>query len=232
MLNYRWRVLQQGRLPLRPDGSMDRTNGHRCTSMLLWPEGEEPGPDNTLVTDPCFNQAGLATAAAALRGLQISWNDLGRGFSTHDHHDHVSSLKDQVQSQLRQFQPQPGGPLSGLQLVTLPGHDAEQQAVVFSDGGGEVWVVGDAVLDQEWLLAWAYYWPNRYGPEEVAETWRSVARVIAGADLVVPGHGPPFRITTTLLEVLLEGFQRAPFAELCPEVAGMIQGRLAEESVA
>lgn len=225
-MDYRWQILQQGRLPLRPDGATDRGNGHRCTSLLLWPEGEAPGKANSLIIDPCFNQAGMAAASAALRGLQLGWDDLGACFTTHRHQDHQPSFLGQEVSAPPPWRHDCDGPLAGLRLEPLPGHDEQQQGVVFSDGGGEVWAVGDAVLDQEWLLQWAYYWPNRYRPDQVAETWRSLARVMAHADLVVPGHGAPFRVTATLLEALAEGFPRAPHAELCPEVSDTLRQRL------
>ena len=51
---FNWLLLQEGALPLRPDGSNDLKAEHVCSSVLIWPTGEEPGPDNTVVTDPCF----------------------------------------------------------------------------------------------------------------------------------------------------------------------------------
>ena len=226
MTTYRWQILQQGRLPLRPDGATARENGHRCTSMLLWPAGEKPGRDNTLVTDPCLDMAGLAMATATLRQLDLRWEDVGHGFCTHPHHDHLSNLMDLLEHPLMRPELGADGPLGGLRTEPLPGHEQSQRALVFSDGGGEVWVAGDAVLDQVWLRAWAYYWPNHYTPEEVAQTWRSVGRVLASADLVVPGHGAPFRVTATLLDALLRGFPGAPHAELCPELPGLLRARL------
>ena len=35
--------------------------------------------------------------------------------------------------------------------------------------GARVWVVGDAVLDEHWLQAWTYYWPNGYRSAEIVE---------------------------------------------------------------
>ncbi len=227
-MDYSWQILQHGRLPLRPDGTMMRANGHRCTALLLWPHGEQPGADNTLIIDPCFNQAGAAAASAALRGLRISWGDLGSQFVTHGHQDHQPALPNQADREPAPWRPGTDGPFNGIRLEALPGHDRDQHAIVFRDGGGEVWVTGDAVLDQEWLISWAYYWPNKYDPEEVAETWRSVARVVSHADLVVPGHGAPFRVTATLVEELLEGFDRAEHADLCPEVRDILRQRLVQ----
>ncbi len=227
MTTYRWQILQQGRLPLRPDGSMARENGHRCTSMMLWPVGAAPCRDNTLVTDPCLDMAGLAMATATLRQHGLKWGDVGHGFRTHPHHDHVSNLMELVEHPL--MKPALGtGPFDGLRAEPLPGHHESQRALVFSDGGGEVWFTGDAVLDEAWLRAWSYYWPNQYTPDEVAQTWRDVGRVLAGADLVVPGHGAPFRVTATLLEALVRSFPRAPHADLCPELPGLLRTRLGE----
>ena len=228
MNTYRWQILQQGRLPVRPDGSTARADGKRCTSLLVWPVGSAPRQDNTLLIDPCLDKGGLAAASSALRQLNLKWQDLGHGFCTHPHQDHQSNLMEQVGHPLMRLDLAAPGPLDGLRLEPLPGHEESQRGLVFSDGGGEVWVTGDAVLDHEWLLAWAYYWPNRYTVNEIVQTWRSVGRVMARADLVIPGHGAPFRITATLLEALLRGFAQAPHAELCPELPGLLTARLLE----
>lgn len=228
MTTYRWQILQQGRLPLRPDGTMARAEGKRCTCMLIWPADQTPRRDNTLITDPCLDQGGLAAASSCLRQLDLKWTDLGHGFRTHPHDDHTSNLMELLDHPLMRLDLAADGPLAGLHLEPLPGHERRQNALVFSDGGGQVWVTGDAVLDEAWLRAWAYYWPNRYTVEEIVQTWRSVGRVLANADLVVPGHGAPFRVTATLLEALLKTFPQAPHAELCPELPGLLKSRLLE----
>jgi hypothetical protein len=83
------------------------------------------------------------------------------------------------------------------------------------------------VLDREWLLAWAYYWPNGYSREEIVQTWRSVAAVLR-ADVIVPGHGAPIDVTPELCDELCRGFDRAEHASECGDVRDRIRRRFAE----
>ena len=146
---YEWTILQVGELPLRPDNRVDPGAEHRCTSVLIWPEGERPG------------------------------------------------------------------------------HEPSLRALVFPSAAEEqVWIVGDAILDEAWLRAWGYYWPNQYRPPEIVRTWQSVAAILSGADVVVPGHGPPIPVTPELLENLIAGFPTADQPDRCPEVAQALRARL------
>jgi glyoxylase-like metal-dependent hydrolase (beta-lactamase superfamily II) len=87
-------------------------------------------------------------------------------------------------------------------------------------------VVGDAILDRDWLLAWMFFWPNHYEALDVVETWRSVAKILDKADVVIPGHGPPIRVDAELLQTLLDRFPKAFQAHWCPEVARVLRSRL------
>ena len=112
-----------------------------------------------------------------------------------------------------------------LATVPCPGHAPDLQALRFPSESGEVWIVGDAILSLEWLLDWRYYWPNGYDVDEVIQTWRSVAAILAGAEVVIPGHGPTFKVTAALLRDLVEGFPKAPSAAKCPDVLATLVGR-------
>ncbi len=91
---------------------------------------------------------------------------------------------------------------------------------------GTVCVASDAILNRESLLAWQYFWPNVYEGPEVVETWRSLAKILATADTVIPGHGPPIRITSDLLAEMIDNFPRAEYGSLCPDVVGVFSQRL------
>ncbi|MBI5958555.1 MAG: hypothetical protein HY866_07470 [Chloroflexi bacterium] len=224
---FNWRVLQDGQLPLRPDKQVDLSAEHRCTTLLVWPVDAPPSAANTVVVDPCFTSAGSQVAQAQLAGLNVSFEILRRTFVTHPHHDHLPHLPREMPP--IQFQEILFGPEMppGMKLVHCPGHDFPLMALVFTAADGlPVWVVGDAILDEEWLRAWGYYWPNGYTPDAVAETWRSVARIVSGAAIIVPGHGPAFAVTADLVRHLLETFPSAAYANLCPSVESQLQARL------
>lgn len=225
MKRYQWEILQHGELPLRPDGRIDQTADHLCTSVLLWPEGESLTPENTLITDPCF--AGERAADALLRLQEIGFDRLtiGRYFVTHPHHDHMPFLNFAFPLKGNPFSQ---NPLEDMRLIACPGHHPQLQALCFRDGQDQnIWIVSDAVLDREWLLAWNYYYPNGYFSDEIITTWRSVAQICAGADLIVPGHGEPIVVTADLLHELIAGFPRAKHAEDCPDVIEMLKRQVA-----
>lgn len=225
---YDWVMLQQGELPLRPEGWVDPSAEHRSTSTLIWPEGERPTRDNTLLADPYFTDRGFREASSVLARLGLPFDEIGRIFVTHPHFDHCLQLPaDVTAAGPPPFESGDAGPLAGVRRMPCPGHERSLHALVLrATSGEEVWIVGDAILDEPWLRAWGYYWPNRYGPSDVVETWRSVATILARADVIVPGHGRPITVTPGLLEHLLADFPAARYSERCVEVGEIIERRL------
>jgi glyoxylase-like metal-dependent hydrolase (beta-lactamase superfamily II) len=114
----------------------------------------------------------------------------------------------------------------GIDMVACPGHAADLLVLTFRDARGMVCVASDVILNREWLVAWQYYWPNVYEAPEIVKTWRSLAKILATADTVIPGHDPPIRITADLLGELIDNFPRAEYGSRCPEVVGVLNQRL------
>ena len=222
---FNWMILQAGQLPLRPDGRLVHTAEHRCTAVLIWPHGVHPAVDNTILIDPCFTDTGIEEAHAKLDRLDIALDDVGRIFITHLHGDHMLHLPYDVPAP--RFRPlRPDTRIDGIELVLCPGHHPLLLALTFRAADGRaIWVVGDAVLDEEWLRAWHYFWVNGYTPDEIAETWRSVAAIVARADLIIPGHGAPITVDAELVGHLLETFPQAAFADRCPSVIPTLRTR-------
>jgi len=228
---FSWLVLQEGSLPLRPVVTEYSMAPHACTSVLLWPEKEKPGSPPTIITDPCLTEQGYRNATLKLDKLGSSLRDIGLHFSTHEAHwDHALSIPGPTGGlDWTALEPGKGRIPPGIQLVHLPGHEADLHALTFQAGEGKIWIVGDAVLDEEWLLAWGYYWPNQYTEAEILQTWRSVARILAEADVVIPGHGTAVPVTPDLLAALARAFPDARCASKCPDVLETINKRLAGE---
>ncbi len=226
--NYNYAVLQTGTLPLTPYGTTDSSVEHRCTSILVWPDGQQARTENTVVTDPCFTEGGFREAASELEGLGLEFHYIGYVFVTHPHLDHALQVPPDVTTPaVREFPPQPEGPFSGIRRVRCPGHMPELGALVFrSPDNASVWIASDAVLNLEWLRAWGYYWPNGYSKSEIVQTWRSVANILSEADVVVPGHGPPISVTASLLAELVAGFPAAEHADACPDVRECLNERV------
>lgn len=225
---FDWAILQEGRLKIDLTGKR-RSEGGYCTVTAVWPTGEAPSAENTFLVDPCFFQAGLyqqAIGEAQRHGIDLP--NLHHVFVTHRHFDHVPTAiggeRARFVSDMIPVQRQPG-----LAMVGLPGHSPDLRALIFrSPPHGEVWIVGDAILEEDWLAAWAYYWPNGYSAAEIVQTWRSLRLILASADVIIPGHGPEIRITPSLLDTMLASFPKADYAEACPEVPDTLRARLAQ----
>jgi len=134
---YDYLLLLVGSITVDPDFSIDRSVEHRCSSVLIWPQGEQPSRHNTVLTDPCFTDRGFPHAAAHLNRLGLAFGDIGRIFVTHRHGDHRFSLLDRtVRSDFARFRPGVTGPLSGISTLPCPGHTPEWQALVFRSSTG------------------------------------------------------------------------------------------------
>lgn len=228
---FEWRLLQEGSLPLRPDGIINHALEHRPTSTLIWPEGRLFQREHTLLTDPYFTSNSFALAELGLGLLAgVSFKDIGHIFVTHQHYDHQLHFPADAPEPpppFIEFVPGVTKGFEGITAVPCPGHAPDLRALVFTSPTDErVWVVGDAVLDKEWLLAWRYFWPNNYSPAEIVQTWRSVAMIVAQADVIVPGHEVQIRVTPQCVEELIAGFPRAEHAAECPDVLETLRERL------
>ena len=235
---YNYASLQEGTLPLRPDSISIYSIEHRCTSALIWHADENPTARNTIVTDPCFTSSGFADATIQLKQLGLTIADIGYYFVTHQHWDHMPDVPprpplpkwlnwDDVDA-ARAGRPRPYAlfDFPDLDSIPCPGHDPLAQALVFRSPRDEtVWIVGDAVLNLEWLGRWQYYWPNGYTDAEVIETWRSIAKILS-ADIIIPGHGAPIPVTRALLEHLRATFPMTEHAPQCLDVLEAIDARL------
>ena len=229
---YVWLILQDGNLPLGPDRQFNEGD-HVCTATLIWPDGERPTRDNSLVIDPCFNTTGWATAVKRLASVGVTPDDIGYYFECHQHDDHrlqipnLRSLLTRRQCDLTwKCLERPPSVFPGISFPLCPGHDADLRAVRFRDQCGELWITSDAVLNREWLVAWEYYWPNIYSMPQIVETWRSIGKIVAAADTIVPGHGSPIRVDVELLQELIDRFPNAEYASQCPDVLTVLKDRL------
>jgi glyoxylase-like metal-dependent hydrolase (beta-lactamase superfamily II) len=228
MQSYQWKVLQEGTLAMKPNRQIEPVVEHRPTVVLLWPQGELPSPQNTLLTDPHFTDWGFEQAGHSLRQIGISFASIGHIFVTHYHFDHMPRLPAQTpQYAFKLFAPDENDLFPDLRAVDLPGHDPYLRGLAFTATSGEqVWIVADAILNEDWLRAWEYYWPNGYERDEIIQTWHSVAIIMANADVIVPGHGLPFRVTPELINCLIAGFVQAEYAKRCPDVAETLRKRV------
>lgn len=230
MNRFNYAILQPGSINAKPNGKLIPFVEHRSTSTILWPEKFSPSIENTIITDPCFTSEGYQHSIAILKELGMTFADIGYVFITHPHDDHIVRFpKEIIKPSFKKFDPTNNVLSSGIHISSSPGHSIKLQSLFFQSSSGKtVCITGDAILNKEWLLAWQYFWPNRYTQEEIIQTWKSVAAIIASADVIVPGHGGSITVTATLVEKMLRSFPSAPHSDKCSGVAHVLENRLNE----
>jgi glyoxylase-like metal-dependent hydrolase (beta-lactamase superfamily II) len=222
---YHYIFLQKGSISLAPNGTIDLSIEHRCSSVLIWPEGEQLSINNTILTDPCFTPEGFRNAEQELKRLGRAFTDIGHIFITHPHGDHLPNFP--YGKELARFREGTLNSFPGIRTFPCFGHAPGLHAFVFRSVSDEnVWIVGDAILNLEWLKAWKYFWPNLYSRREIVQTWESVAKILLSADVVISGHGGPIYVTASLLKELLSTFPSANYADQCQNVEQFLNRRL------
>lgn len=222
---FNWQILQMGNLALTLTGAASGFSG-RCTSVLIWPE--LASMQGSVLVDPCFEFETYHKAEQWLEGQGMSFVACENVFITHKHVDHLirvpdTALRTRLTTRWLLDAPLP----NGIVTYPVPGHHPEQRALVFEDTEGQqTWVVGDAILDETWLREWRYYRPNGYRRAEIVQTWRTVAMILSQADVIVPGHGAPIRVSDALIEDVLTTLPQAEHIRDCPDVRFKIQSRL------
>ena len=225
---YNYVLLQNGTLPLSPEGTYNYSLEHRCTSVIIWPEDEQPSFNNTVAVDPCFTSQGFLYAAEQLEQLHLSFLDIGWVFVTHRHGDHLPNLTRFLgYIKYKKFRAGANKAFASISNIRHPGHAPDLRVFAFRPTSRQtVCVTGDAILDERWLKAWRYYWPNGYTIPEIVQTWESVANIISYADLIIPGHGEPIPVTAALVQEVLAMFAHAKHASECQDVEQLLSNRL------
>ncbi|NWR54009.1 MBLC1 protein, partial [Bucorvus abyssinicus] len=188
-------VLQEGFSTPRPDGTV------RADGSITLVRG---GPVTALVdTGGPWNRRRLPELLAE-RGL--SPEDVTHVVCTHGHSDHVGNINlfagatvvvgHDVCRGDGFYQPRAmagGGPYvldpGYLQVVATAGHTKDHVSLVVGGTAlGTAVVAGDLFEKEEDEEEW------RAWSQEPEEQEKSRRKVVAMADVIVPGHGPPFRV--------------------------------------
>jgi glyoxylase-like metal-dependent hydrolase (beta-lactamase superfamily II) len=143
MTRYNYTILQEGTLPLRPDGVNAYGVEHRCTAALIWTADEKPTARNTIVTDPCFTSSGFTDAEIRLKQLGLTIADIAYYFVTHQHWDHMPDVpprpplpqwvnwNDVDVTGAGRPRPYTSFNFPDLNSTPCPGHDPLAQALLF-----------------------------------------------------------------------------------------------------
>ena len=162
----------------------------------------------TIVVDPGMEDKRLVTGLAAAR---VSPEQVDTVVLTHTHGDHYKSVGLLPRARLVASGPEVnawrarGAPdkellarlvptitaiAPGVRLLLTPGHTPGSATVLVSQAGQLVAIVGDAVDSRDFFLRRE---PSHNAVDPAAEK-RNFELFAAIADVIVPGHGRPFRI--------------------------------------
>jgi glyoxylase-like metal-dependent hydrolase (beta-lactamase superfamily II) len=169
-----------------------------CTCTVI------SGDDFHVIVDPSLEDE-VAMTAELKRRTGLSPDNINGVFITHQHGDHVAGLKhfpgakwfagsevaaglNSTQRFTKQIEPAGTTLFGALDVISTPGHTPDHQCLRFDYRGLSIVIAGDSVATKDfWDEKRAYY--NVLDP---AESKRSMQKIEALADIIVPGHDNSF----------------------------------------
>ena len=164
--------------------------------------------EKTMIVDPAYGpyrekKQGILEDAVQMKILElkmklvgIKMDDIDLVFTTHGHPDHMNLADKFVENGMKlignDHYSSESQVMEGVEVIRTPGHSDDHHILRFNDGTYDVVVSGDAVVSLDYYKELAPYWMNRYSKGEIRVTRKSMYEISKMADLIIPGHGPPF----------------------------------------
>lgn len=175
-------------------------------------------PDDLVLVDTGFDCEGdlspanerenRRTLELHLERAGVRPEEITKVFLTHLHRDHAGNLErlpgarwycsrrtlEECHAPIRErLIPLDEGDRLARDAVVLasPGHTHGHASIIWSAGGVRIGVAGDAILSLAWLQS-GQIWRFNGDFYDAATARESAARLLAAADIVIPGHGEPF----------------------------------------
>jgi glyoxylase-like metal-dependent hydrolase (beta-lactamase superfamily II) len=185
--------------------------GGSTVTLLRGPEGlllVDTGYDNEDDPSPANDEANWRRLQARLGEAGVDPAEIAKVFLTHLHRDHAGNLERFPGARWycprlaldgyrgsggERFIPLDEGDRLTRDVVLLvtPGHTRGHGSLLWCAGGVRIAVAGDAILNLAWLQS-GHIWRFNGDFYDEAAARESMARLLAAADLVIPGHGEPF----------------------------------------
>jgi len=193
----RWDVVTIGNLSRNKYWGESDKKGVRpalCTCTLI------SGGSFRLLVDPSLADA-ERMAAELDRRTGLKPRDITAVFITHEHADHVAGLAHFPDSKWlaapgvaealnsdgqrpRKVERVATSLFDAIEVIPFPGHTRTHHGLGFECDGAAVVVAGDAVATRDFFRHRQAF----FNAEDSGEAIRTMARIAAAADLIVPGH--------------------------------------------
>jgi len=183
------------------------------TDVLLADTGYDCESD----LSPANDETNWRSLEGQLKFHRVAARDITRVFITHFHRDHFGGIehfehahwychpiaRDRLPAPLKdKFIPvDDGGQLMrNTRVLHTPGHTEGHASVLWTDDARLVRfaICGDAILSLAWLMS-GYTWKFNADFYNLESAQASAAKLLASADLLIPGHGQPFFARTATL---------------------------------
>lgn len=207
-MKYKFRILQTGSIPLNFQGKINTALKHRATSTLVYREiNNKIDKSFLLIVDPAWVlKSEMTKAEDRIKDLQITLKDINHLFLTHSHYDHRCGLKNLAKEKSNlmrmihsKYLIESG--INKIEIIQTPGHSYDSRALIIHSKKRTA-IVGDAVINYEYLMQWGYYYPNQYKPNEISETRQTMKKLIENNDVIIPGHGSAISVDDNLRQKL------------------------------
>jgi len=219
----RWKALTTGQLSRNIYWGESNDRAYRsvlATGTVIWDD------EHVILVDPAEP---LEITGEKLRALDLSPEKVDIIVSTHFHGDHrvdagrypnaacymsrimmedfrasirdgnvPKQYTDGIAGVFQEIDPETET-LPGVELISLPGHTRGDMGVLFQAEEGRILAAGDTIITVEFYAHCDGFWINH----DLEATKRSIRKASGIADIIIPGHGAPFRTA----DVKVDGMQ-------------------------
>ena len=188
-----YKILYEGTLPRDPHGNWNSNILHRCTTALIYcMKNEEIDKSSTILTDPGWtdNDEELKIING-LEKIDLSFEDIEYVFITHAHNDHICGIMNCSAIENAKILMKDSEIMNRfpLEIFSTPGHSPDSRTLCFQCDKKYTAVVGDAVINEDYLINQEIYRPNGYTGKEEKQTIETMQFIKDKFDVIIPGHG-------------------------------------------
>ncbi len=201
MDQIKYKILIHGSLPVDANLKYHGDIPHICTSTLIYKIKDNTIiKDSLVLCDPAWIDSQYEDQIRQnLHSLDLTFADINYVFVSHEHMDHCLALHSSslLNSAIRLTQKNIYL-IKDLSIRSAPGHTHDSLILFFKSEDIKTAVVGDAIINEEYLLNWEVYRPNGYSEKEIKQTRKTMNYLIKHFSVIIPGHGDAIYVNKEL----------------------------------